>query len=545
MIKQIKCPNVVIVSMLIVTLVFSGRIINAQNSSFVSNLPIVLIDTDGKSITDEPKITARMKIIDNPNHQNKITDLANGYDGFIGIELRGASSQSYPQKPFAIETRDALGNNLNVSLFGMPEENDWVLLSNYNDKSFMRNVLGYKMFEALGNYAPRTRFAEVFLNGDYQGIYLFGEKVKRDKNRVDIATLKEEDIEGEELTGGYIFKIDYWNDWDSWQSPFAPLNHPDFDIHFIYHDPDWDELLPQQKDYISSYVTNFETVLYSSNYAHPAEGYSLWIDVESFIDYFIVNEISRNNDGFKKSRYFHKDKSGKIKAGPVWDFDWAWKNINECYIFKATDGSGWSYKVNDCNPWVKSPGWMIRLFYDTNFRNNTKCRYNEARAGVLSNENLSFWIDSLYNEVKDAQVRHFEKWKILGVNVGAPEVDAQPKTYDGEVEKLRQWIKTRLNWLDKNMIGTCTSTSTLAEIEKNNEIRIFPNPVSANLNISADQQIMGVRIFSITGNQVYSKNLQNERDPRIDVSGMNPGLYIVQITSPDGSTYAQKIIIQQ
>jgi hypothetical protein len=485
-----------------------------------------------------------MKIIDNSTHQNKITDPANGYDGFVGIELRGASSQSYPQKPFAIETRDAQGNNLNVSLLGMPEENDWVLLSNYNDKSFMRNVLGYKMFEALGNYAPRARLAEVFLNGEYQGIYLFGEKVKRDKNRVDIATLKEEDIEGEKLTGGYIFKIDYWNDWDSWESPFSPVNHPDFDIHFIYHEPDWDELLPQQKNYISDFVTDFETVLYSSSYAHPTEGYSRWIDVESFIDYFIANEISRNNDGFKKSRYFHKDKNGKIKAGPVWDFDWAWKNINECYIFKATDGSGWSYKVNDCNPWVKSPGWMIRLFYDTNFRNTTKCRYNEARAGVLSNENLSFWIDSLYNEVKEAQVRHFGKWKILGVNVGAPEVDAQPKTYDGEVEKLRQWITTRLNWLDKNMIGTCTSTNIFAEIENNDEILISPNPVSATLNVTAHQRIIEVRIISITGNQVYSKSLLNERETRIDVSGFNPGLYIVQIKSSDGNTHAQKVIIQ-
>lgn len=545
MIKQIKCPNVVIISILTVTLILSGKTLNAQNSSFVSNLPIVLIDTQGKNIPNEPKISARMKIIDNSTHQNKITDPANGYDGFIGIEMRGASSQSYPQKPFAIETRDEAGNNLNISLLGMPAENDWVMLSNYNDKSFMRNVLGYKMFEALGNYAPRTRYVEVFLNGEYQGIYLFGEKIKRDKNRVDIATLKEEDIEGEELTGGYIFKIDYWNDWDSWESPFSPINHPDFDIHFIYHDPDWDELLPQQKNYISNFVSDFETILYSSNYTHPTDGYSKWIDVESFIDYFIVNEISRNNDGFKKSRYFHKDKNGKIKAGPVWDFDWAWKNINECYIFKATDGSGWSYKVNDCNPWVKSPGWMIRLFYDTNFRNTTKCHYNQARAGVLSNKNLSFWIDSLYNEVKEAQVRHFGKWKILGVNVGAPEVDAQPKTYDGEVEKLRQWITTRLNWLDKNMIGTCTSTNVVSEYIDNSEIRFFPNPVSEKLNVASEKQLLDVRVFTYTGNQIFKGNFFNKTNAQIDVSDFVPGLYILQINTSDGCTYTHKFIVQQ
>ena len=545
MIKQIIYPNVFISFFVLLILTISVDVLSAQNSGFVSNLPIILIDTEGKNIPDEPKITARMKIIDNADQPNKITDQANGYDGFIGIELRGASSQSYPQKPFAIETRDAGGNNLTTSLLGLPAENDWVLLSNYNDKSFLRNILGYKMFEALGNYAPRARYAEVFLNGDYQGIYLFGEKVKRDKNRVDIANLKEEDIEGEELTGGYIFKIDYWNDWDSWESPFSPINHPDFDIHFIYHDPDWDELLPQQKNYLSSFVTDFETVLYSSSYNNPAEGYSQFIDVESFIDYFIVNEMSRNNDGFKKSRYFHKDKNGKIKAGPVWDFDWAWKNINECYIFKATDGSGWSYKVNDCNPWVKSPGWMVRLFYDENFRNQTKCRYNKARAGVLSNENLSFWIDSLYNEVAEAQVRHFGKWKILGVNVGAPEVDAQPKTYIGEVEKLRQWITTRLNWLDKNMIGNCINTSNFVEFENNNEVRIYPNPVSEILNVTAESELEEISIISVTGTRIYSNNSINERDTKIDVSGFAPGMYIVQIKNADGSTLAQKVIIQK
>ncbi|HCE58217.1 MAG TPA: hypothetical protein DER09_10410, partial [Prolixibacteraceae bacterium] len=328
-------------------------------------------------------------------------------------------------------------------------------------------------------------------------------------------------------------------------SPFSPINHPDFDVHFIYHDPDWDELLPQQKNYLSSFVTDFETVLYSSGYNNPTGGYSQWIDVESFIDYFIVNEMSRNNDGFKKSRYFHKDKNGKITAGPVWDFDWAWKNINECYIFKATDGSGWSYKVNDCNPWVKSPGWMVRLFYDSDFRNNTKCQYNEARAGVLSDENLSFWIDSLYNEVKEAQVRHFGKWKILGLNVGAPEVDAQPKTYDGEVDKLRQWITTRLNWLDKNMIGTCTHTGIFAGFENKNEIRIYPNPASEVLNVTVENQLEEISIISVTGTLIYCNNRVGTRNTKIDVSGFTPGMYIVQLKNADGSTHAQKIVVQK
>lgn len=514
-----------------------------QTNNFVSNLPIVKIETDGKTIPDEPKINARMKMINNQSGENRYADVANEYDGIIGIELRGASSQSYPQKPYAIETRDADGNNLNVSLLGLPEENDWVLLSNYNDKSFMRNLLGYKMFEALGHYAPRARYVEVFLNGDYQGIYLFGEKVKRDDNRVNIAKLKEDDNAGEELTGGYIFKIDYWNSYDSWLSPYAPINYPNYQVHFVYHDPGWDELTYQQKNYIKDYVTTFESSLYSSHYADPSTGYEAYIDIESFIDYFIVNEISRNNDGFKKSRYFHKDKNGKLVAGPVWDFDWAWKNINECYIFKATDGSGWSYKINDCNPWVKSPGWMVRLFYDENFRDQTHCRYVEARAGVLADDKLYGMIDSLYNEVKVAQVRHFQKWKILGANVGAPEVDAQPTTYDGEVDKLRDWIQTRLNWLDNNMLGSCQST--FAELTPNQKsIQVYPNPATSIINVVSTQYLTNIQLFDISGKTIYSNINTERKTAQINVSGFKSGMYILKLTDTEGNTKNEKIMIR-
>ncbi|MFV0593233.1 MAG: CotH kinase family protein [Draconibacterium sp.] len=514
-----------------------------QTSNFVSNLPIVKIETDGKAIPDEPKISARMKMINNSSGENRYTDAPNEYDGLIGIELRGASSQSYPQKPYAIETRNSDGSNLNISLLGLPKENDWVLLSNYNDKSFMRNILGYKMFEALGHYAPRARYVEVFLNDEYQGIYLFGEKIKQDDNRVNIAKLKEDDNTGEELTGGYIFKIDYWNEYDSWLSPYSPVNHPDFQVHFVYHDPGWDELTSQQKNYIKNYVTSFESSLYSTQYTDPVSGYQAYIDVESFIDYFIVSEISRNNDGFKKSRYFNKDKNGKLVAGPVWDFDWAWKNINECYIFKATDGSGWSYKVNDCNPGVKSPGWMIRLFYDSNFKNQANCRYYEARDGVLSDNKIYAMIDSLYNEVKTAQGRHFQKWNILGINVGAPEVDAQPTTYDGEVDKLRNWIQTRLNWLDNNMLGKCQSTDTQI-ISESKTIQVYPNPATNKINIISSKGLINIQLFDISGHTIFAQPTAENKSVQINISSYKAGMYILKLTDSDGNIKNEKLIIR-
>ncbi|HPE75606.1 MAG TPA: CotH kinase family protein [Draconibacterium sp.] len=527
---------------LIIGVNLNGTLSAQSISSFSTDLPLLIIDTNGKPIYNEPKTTGKLKIVSNSEGLNHFTDPANDFDGTIGIELRGSSSQGYPQKPYLFETRNSDGTNLNVSILGLPEENDWVLLSNYNDKSFMRNILGYQLFERLGHYAPRAKLVDVILNNEYQGIYILTEKIKRDKNRVDIANLKEEDIEGEELTGGYIFKIDYWNNNDSWESPYHPINHSDLNVHFVFHDPDWDELVYQQKNYLENYVTSFETALYSSNFTDETQGYPNFIDVNSFIDYFLVSEVSRNNDGFKKSRYFHKDKNGKIMAGPVWDFDWAWKNINECYIFKATDGSGWAYKINDCHPDLNSPGWMIRLFYDEKFKNEVNCRYFDLRTNIMSDETVFGMIDSLYNEVKNAQIKHFQKWKILGQNVGAPEIGTQPATYEGEVEKLKDWIATRFSWLDKNMLGKCATVHS-QELAENSLLKIYPNPAKTVVNIMWDETIVNLQIFDLTGKTVYINENVDTELAHIEVSTFPPGIYILKISNKNGNTATEKIVV--
>ena len=501
---------------------------NAQVSpNFSTSLPLVVINTNGKQIRDEPKVTADMKIIFKEGGTNTKSDEGNIYDGKVGIEIRGRSSASYPQTPYLFETRNEDGSNNNVSLLGMPEENDWTLLSFYNDKSFVRNILAFQMFTEMGNYAPRSRLVEVIINNEYRGIYQLCEKIKRDKNRVGIAKLKPEDNDVDEISGGYIFKIDYYSNSDSWQSPFSPINHPGFKVHFVYHDPKPDELSTQQKAYLRNYVTEFENVLYGSNFMDENSGYKAYIDDGSFIDYFLVSEVSRNNDGFKKSRYFHKDKDGKIVAGPVWDFDWAWKNINECYIFKARDGSGWSYKVNDCNPWVKSPGWMVRLFYDSNFKNNAHCRYNQLRESVLSKERIFGVIDSVANLVDGAKDRHFQKWDILGRNVGAPEVDAQPNTYAGEVQKIKAWISTRLNWLDKNMLGECLTTDSNS-IFSENLCKVFPNPATDFVRLETSSNIKELFVYDYSGRLITS----NGSTPgyfTLNIKNYKPGLYFIKV----------------
>ena len=174
-----------------------------------SDLPIVVINTNGQAIVDDPKIVADMGIIYNGvGVRNYMTDPMNEYNGKIGIERRGNYSASLPQKPYSLKLIDDFGIQIDSSLIGMPAEHDWVLIANYNDKSFARNVIPYHLFDEMGHWAPRHRLVDVVLNGEYKGIYLLAEKVKRDNTRVDIATVNTGDILYPEITGGYILKID-------------------------------------------------------------------------------------------------------------------------------------------------------------------------------------------------------------------------------------------------------------------------------------------------------------------------------------------------
>ncbi len=511
-----------------------------------STLPLVIIDTHGQTIVDEPKITADMKVIhNNEGKKNNLTDPANEYNGKIGIERRGSSSYNYPQRPYALETRNEDGSNNNVPLLGMPEENDWILLSHYNDKTLMRNIISFDLFREMDHYSVRSRLCDVVINGEYEGIYLLCEKVKRDKNRINISKLKKEDNQGDDLTGGYIFKVDYNSGYDGWQSDYSPIDHPTYTTRFVYYYPNYEKIVGSQRQYIKSHVDEFQFILHQSDFANK---YNSYIDDSSFIDYFIVNEVARNVDGYKKSRYFYKDKDSKnglIKAGPVWDFDWAWKNINDCYIFKQTDGSGWAYKINDCYQ-TASPGWYVRLLQDPAFANKVHCRYFKLRETILSDDNIAAKIDSIYNLVEEPQKGHFTRWDILGRRTqGAPEVEAPAQTYNEEVTRLRNWIELRLTWLDENMVGNgddCYSAAN--EIARANEFTMYPNPASEVIHFESNIEFLQVEIYDYSGRVVLQKPVQYSHSVQISLNNLKPGLYIAKSTFINGHTETSKLVIR-
>jgi hypothetical protein len=516
-----------------------------------TTLPIVMINTLDQTIVAETKIDALMDIKYNGlGNQTRVTDVSNVYSGNIGIEIRGASSSGYPQRPYGLETRLADGSNNNVSLLGMPPENDWVLLSNYNDRSLIRNSLAYDLFREMGNYSVRTILCEVLIDSAYKGIYTFTEKIKKDNNRVDIATLTPLENKGDDLTGGYILQQNYWDDNNSFQSNYGPIDHPELDVHFIYHYPEPEVITPQQKNYIAAYIDSLEDALYSPNFDDTLVGYRNYLDVPSFIDYFLINELSRSNDGFKKSVFYHKDKysnGGKLKAGPVWDFDWAWKNIYGCVNYEGTDGSGWAHLINDCGPDVNSTGWYIRLLQDSTFANELRCTYNAYRQTMLSNARINTYIDSVGNLVAAAQARHFQKWPVLGVSGPAPEVGAIATTYAAELDTLKHWIDLRLTWLDANLPGNCIPpiVTGIEASAATTAIRYYPNPSSGMVHFegqSSSTSPLRFEVYDMTGKRIESLQLP-EGQINFDYHLKHSGVYSFTLSNDNAIVQRGKLVV--
>ena len=450
-----------------------------------SNLPIIIIQTNGQDIIDDPRIIASMSIINNTHKRNYLTDSINGYDGRISIEIRGSTSNVWEKKQYGFETQQSDGSNFNTQLLGLPAENDWVLNGPYSDKSLMRNVLAYKLSENLGNYAPRTRFCELVINNEYLGLYVLIEKIKRDKNRVNIAKLKPDEISGDDLTGGYIIKFDKGTGQScgvivtEFANIFTQIEYPDCD-----------SIVDEQKEYIENYINSFEASLYSESFSDSLIGYRNFINVNSFVDYFIINEISKNIDAYNISSFLYKDKDskqGKLTFGPVWDYNIAFGNAN------YRDG----YTINGLQ--ASSHIWYNRLLQDSIFTNLLEKRWVELRNNHLSNNNILKIIDSISFLLDEAQERNFQRWNILSTRLW-------PNFYVGdsyldETNFLSGWLMARLSWLDNNIIKSRKEYEELINYDEH----FFPNPFTYfftfTFNLEKEANV-SLRLLDQSGNWV-------------------------------------------
>lgn len=496
-----------------------------SSSLFQSTLPIIKISTEsGEEIMDEPRITAQMGIIFNgEGNTNSVFDPFNDYDGQIAIELRGTSSLAFDKKGYGFETRNDDGSNNNVSLIGMPEENDWILNGPYSDKSLLRNVLTYHLGNLSGRYAPRTKFCELFINNEYLGVYVLMEKIKQDKNRVDIAKLREEDNTGDELTGGYIIKIDR-NDQNipgaGWYS-----NYPDYKF-IAYVDPKDDQITSLQQDYIQEYMNNFESAMWGNNYE---EVYQDYVDESSFVDYFLVTEVGKQVDAFKLSFYIYKDKNsngGKLNFGPLWDFNLGYGNFDFGY---SPDPQGWSYEFPDEGSW--HPFWAKRLAESPNIQNLSDCRWKELREGPFQTDSLMQFIDDKVALMGPAVDRNFDRWQILGEYVWPN--DYIGETYMDEIDFLKNWLQERLVWMDQNMQGNCDEYIPVS-VEESREVfaEVFPNPASGHFNVlwSSDESAE-LEIYDLRSSLVHSRNMETKGNHRINLDQIERGMYVLVFKS--------------
>ena len=500
-----------------------------------SSLPIILINTNNITIPNDPKISGTIKVIDGDSGFNHLSDSAS-FESYLGIETRGSSSQNFPKKSFGFETQDEFGEDLETELLGLPKEEDWILYAPYTDKSMMRDALTYQLGRDLGKYAPRTVFVELFLNGDYHGVYALEEKIKRDKNRVNITKLDPEDIMGDDLTGGYLLKVDR----DDGEGTYFVSNYEGTydteEVRIVYEDPEGGDLVPEQIDYIKNYFNRFEDALYGQTFTDPVHGYRGYIDVSSFVDFFLINELGHNVDGYRLSSFLYKDKNSKdslFHMGPLWDFNLAYGNVNYCECERV---DGWAYQHSGaCG---NTPRWWNRLVEDPAFLNDVKCRWDELRAGPLHRDTIFAYLDEQAAQLGKADERNYERWPIIGVYIWPNHFIGN--SYAQEMEYLQDWLTGRLNWLDDNITGDCIQVG----VEENlaTGYLISPNPAGDFFKINSleNKKVEGrMTLSDITGRVVMSTV---DLDGEINISVLPAGAYSVRVELRDGSMVMEKVV---
>ena len=365
------------------------------------------------------------------------------WSGHGAIHIRGNSSSGYEKKQYAIETRSEEGDDIDVAPFGLPDEEDWILHAPYSDKTLMRNHLMYTWSRAIGRYAARTHFVELYMEDeggeigpeDYRGVYVFMEKLKRDKNRINVEKMSSSDNTAPEISGGYVLKRD-WVEED-------PIETELFEDQLLLEYPKRENVTDAQIDYITDYLNQFEQSLVNEDMQA-----SDFADLDSFADYLLLIEMSRNVDGYVLSTFMHKPRGGLLTMGPIWDFNGSLGNAD---YFESWETEGWHYE----NP--EFPGdnpngfhWYEELLKDPNFVQILSQRWKQHRSSAWSDESLLANIDETAQLLGEAQVRNLERWPVLGEYVWPNDFEAENRhTYEEEIQYLKEWLLLRTAWLDE------------------------------------------------------------------------------------------------
>jgi hypothetical protein len=411
------------------------------------DLPILVMDVYGAGKPKTDYVDAAVLAIDPTNGVTSLS-AAPSIASRAGVHVRGQSSAEYEKTAYRLELRGNDDQDADYPLFGLPADSDWALRAPYFDKSLIHDAFAYSMGNEMGLSVPRFRFCEVYLNldggalsaADYMGVYLLTETVKVSKDRLDLAKLKKTDLTPPAIEGGYIFKFDYFVA----EEPLLTCTGPRSTCWRYLEVVEPDPLQPQQKAWLNQYVQSFHDALHSPDFADPVKGYRAWIDIPSFIDYTIVSEFSRNTDAYMRSAYFHKDRAGKLTAGPLWDYDLTWGTGG---LRSNLEVAGWQYQEQYRNQ--RAHDWFVRLFQDPAFVEQVAARWRELRAGPLSDAALDARVGWLTAPVGAGAERNFQRWPILTFNHLANWVTTPTApTWEGQVDVTLTWMRQRAAWLD-------------------------------------------------------------------------------------------------
>jgi hypothetical protein len=508
-------------------------VLEEELGEFTSNLPLMIVHTFGTNVSRDERIEGALQVTDGGKERTTLTRPASISHRAL-LNVRGRASLRYPKNSFTVKMIDSAGDPESVSFFGFPADNDWVLYAPYPDKTLMRDVLAYELHAMMGHWAPRTKFVEVFVQRtpgklsrrDYAGVYVFEERVKRGKDRVNVAKLKPDDDAEPRITGGYIFKKDHT---DSGGGPvggegygagpvsqstragyptgpgnfpadpkgFGPAatvtrssssssssrssranpvytNHLGFAStrlplvnreslpdesealkdeeyfrttlrtnQFYFVEPDVDEITAPQKVWLKNHLNRLEAALYGPDFRDPTKGYRAFIEPGSFVDYHLITEFTKNVDGFRFSVFYHKDRGGKIKADPIWDWNLSFGNAN--------GKQGWMPEY-----WLwpqlddKEYTWYRRLFDDPDFGQLYVDRWSQLRTNILATKRILGRVDEIASLLEESQKRNYERWPILGRAINPNWYFGS--TYEEEVNWMKQFITARLDWMEKQFV---------------------------------------------------------------------------------------------
>ncbi len=427
---------------------------------FNSKLPIVSIDTRGQVIPGVPvvnddnvriaytlnsdgesNIPAGIKIYDNEDEYNQLSDEPD-IESEIEFRIRGNSSRYFDKNSYKINFVDDQRLEQSVNVMGMGGHDEWALYGPFLDKTMLRNYVFLNLYGEIHPETPEMRYCEVYIDGEYRGLYIMMETVAVDEDRLDLTPYSTRS----DITS-YVLEVDqvYRPQAISTFTKYAHIFEDATALNIVY--PAQKNITPEFTDFIIADYSEFEKALYSYDYDDPERGYRAYIDVDSFVDYYIINEFLAINDMASYSTHFYKDMGGKITIGPAWDYN----NAANLYIREIAGSDGTGYLYHDRM-------WFGMLMRDEYFAEKVIARYKELReTGILNEDRMFALIDDSAEFFEVEIARNFEVWgysfdssRLNSHNKLQPE-ERNPASYDEAVAQLKEFITARGTWLDENI----------------------------------------------------------------------------------------------